>query len=100
MVYLEKMDIYPNTRLYTQVGYRSPAYCSSMGKYLLACLSGDELDEVLYLCKFEKHTPNTITDAREFKHYLKIVRRQTFPANGLNETGLPYSGTNWKWMPF
>ncbi len=76
VVYLEKMDIYPNTRLYTQVGYRSPAYCSSMGKCLLACLSGDELDEALYHCKFEKYTPNTITDARAFKRYLRIVRRQ------------------------
>ncbi len=76
VVYLEKMDVYPNTRLYTQVGYRSPAYCSSMGKCLLACLSGDELSEALHLCKFEKHTPNTITDLREFKRHLRVVRRQ------------------------
>lgn len=76
VVYLEKMDIYPNTRLYTQVGYRSPAYCSSMGKCLLACLSGDELDDALYLCDFKKYTQNTITDIREFKRYLKVVRRQ------------------------
>lgn len=76
VVYLEKMDIYPNTRLYTQVGYRSPAYCSSMGKCLLACLSGDELEDTLYLCDFKKYTHNTITDIREFKRYLKVIRRQ------------------------
>uniref|UniRef100_UPI00257070BB IclR family transcriptional regulator n=1 Tax=Sporofaciens musculi TaxID=2681861 RepID=UPI00257070BB len=58
VVYLEKMDIYPNTRLYTQVGYRSPAFCSSIGKCLLACLSGDELEDALYLCNFKKHTSN------------------------------------------
>lgn len=76
VVYLEKMDIYPNTRLYTQVGYRSPAYCSSIGKCLLACLSGDELENALYLCDFKKYTKNTITDVKEFKRYLKVVRRQ------------------------
>ncbi len=76
VVYVEKMDVYPGTRLYTQVGYRSPAYCSSMGKCLLSCLSGDELDEVLYLCDFKKYTPNTITDVREFRRHLKTVRRQ------------------------
>ena len=76
VVYLEKMDIYPNTRLYTQVGFRSPAYCSSIGKCLLSCLSGDDLDEALYGCDFKRHTPNTIIDIREFKRYLRIVRRQ------------------------
>ena len=76
VVYLEKMDLYPNTRLYTQVGFRSPAYCSSMGKCLLSCLSGDDLEEALYGCDFKRYTPNTITDIREFKRYLRVVRRQ------------------------
>ena len=26
VVYVEKLDLYPTTRLYTQIGYRSPAY--------------------------------------------------------------------------
>lgn len=76
VVYIEKMDLYPHTRLYTQVGYRSPAYCSSIGKCLLACLSGDELAEALYGCPFKKHTPNTITDIWEFKRMLKVIRKQ------------------------
>lgn len=76
VVYLEKMDIYPNTRFYTQVGYRSPAYCSSIGKVLLSCLSGDELDEALYNCKFQKFTANTIADERELRRHLRVVRHQ------------------------
>lgn len=76
VIYIEKMDPYPNTRLYTQVGFRSPAYCSSIGKCLLSCLSGDELDETLYTYKFTKYTPNTITDPSEFKRQLKVVRHQ------------------------
>ncbi len=76
VIYLETLDIYPNTRLYNQVGFRSPAYCSSMGKCLLSCLSGDELEDALYTCDFKRYTPNTITDIREFKRYLRVVRRQ------------------------
>lgn len=76
VVYLEKTDMMKNSRTYTQVGYRSPACCSSMGKCLLACLSGDELEEALYGYKFVRYTPNTITDAAEFKRYLKVVRKQ------------------------
>jgi DNA-binding IclR family transcriptional regulator len=76
VVYVEKLDVYPNTRPYTQIGHRSPAFCSSIGKCLLSCLSGEELDEVLFKCNFKKYTQNTITDIREFKRYLKVVRRQ------------------------
>jgi IclR family KDG regulon transcriptional repressor len=74
VVYMEKMDVYPNTRLYTQVGYRSPAFCSSMGKCLLACLSGEELDKVLDCCDFKKYTPHTIVDRDELKEHLKKIR--------------------------
>lgn len=76
VIYIEKLDLYPTTRLYSQVGYRSPAYCSSMGKCLLSCLSGDEQDDALSHCKFEKFTQNTITSPKDFKQYLKKIRRQ------------------------
>lgn len=76
VVYVEKISLYPGTRLYTQVGYRSPAYCSSMGKCLLACLSGDELEDVLDQCEFEQFTVHTYTKPREFKKYLHQVRKQ------------------------
>ena len=74
VVYMEKMDVYPNTRLYTQVGYRSPAFCSSMGKCLLSCLSGEELSHVLDYCDFHRYTPNTICDRDEFVRHLRRVR--------------------------
>lgn len=76
VVYLEKMDIYPTVRLYTQVGYRSPAYCSSMGKCIMACLSSEELEKAIFGCRFEAHTPHTITTFADFKRHLKRVREQ------------------------
>lgn len=76
VIYVEKMDLYPTTMLYSQMGYRAPAYCSSMGKCLLACLSGEELDEALMNCRFKRFTPNTITNIHDFKQYLKKVRQQ------------------------
>jgi len=76
VIYVEKMDTYPNTRLYTQVGYRSPAYCSSIGKCLLSCLSRDELDEVLYTHSLKRHTENTICNENELRKHLSLVRSQ------------------------
>lgn len=76
VVYLEKLDGHPNAQLYTQVGHRSPGFCSSIGKCLMAGMSRDELDDVLDLCDFKKYTPNTITNRRDFIRHLKEVRRQ------------------------
>lgn len=76
IVYIEKMDLYPTSPSFAQVGYRSPAYCSSIGKCLLASLSGDALDEALYSYHFVQHTPNTITNLQEFKKVLRKVRTQ------------------------
>lgn len=74
--YIEKEATDWGEEAYTQVGYRSPAYCSSMGKCLLACLSSAELEDVLYGYRFEAHTPNTFTDRATFAKYLHEVRKQ------------------------
>lgn len=76
VVYLEKLDGHPNAQSYTQVGHRSPGFCSSIGKCLMAGMSRDELDDVLDLCDFKKYTPNTITNRRDYIRHLKEVRRQ------------------------
>lgn len=74
--YIEKESADWGEEAYTEVGYRSPAYCSSMGKCLLACLSSAELEEVLYGYDFKAFTPNTFTSKAAFVKYLHQVRKQ------------------------
>lgn len=74
--YIEKEGADWGDEVYTEVGYRSPAYCSSMGKCLLACLSRAELEEALYGFEFKAHTPNTFTSKAVFVKYLHQVRAQ------------------------
>jgi len=76
VTYLDELYPFPQPEEYTKVGGRSPAICSSMGKCLLACLSGDELEEVLYDYKFQEYTKNTITNLEELKRLLRIIRKQ------------------------
>jgi DNA-binding IclR family transcriptional regulator len=61
---------------YTKVGRRYPAHCTSMGKCLLACLSSDDLESVLYGFDLQALTPQTITDKRAFVQHLHQVRKQ------------------------
>ena len=74
VVYVEKKDISRNLRIYAQIGMRVPAYCSSLGKCLLACLSGSEVDSIYAFRKLERYTPNTITSLAALKEHLREVR--------------------------
>lgn len=76
VVYVEKLDLFPNVRLYSQIGFRVPAYCSSLGKCLLSGLSSGELEAVMARCPFERFTDRTITNLKVLKQELRQVRLQ------------------------
>jgi len=58
------------------VGSRLPAYCTSMGKVLLAGLSEDEQRAVLDRVDFDQRGPNTLTEreglVRELAHVARV----------------------------
>jgi IclR family pca regulon transcriptional regulator len=56
-------------------GARIPAYCTSMGKVLLAHLSSDQQLKRIAETDLRKLGPKTITDARELRAQLARVRR-------------------------
>ncbi|MDR1243178.1 MAG: IclR family transcriptional regulator [Deltaproteobacteria bacterium] len=74
VVYIGLMDDYPNAKLYAQVGKRSPAFCSSMGKCLLANLGRDDLDEALRRINLIAYTAKTIVDPLDLRRHLVRVR--------------------------
>jgi IclR family transcriptional regulator, KDG regulon repressor len=76
VVYVEKLDVFPGVRLYSQIGYRVPAYCSSLGKCLLSGLSSDDLEAAMTHCSFERFTDKTITNLRDLKKNLRLVRER------------------------
>ncbi len=87
VVYVEKMDIAPNLRRYAQIGQRVPAQCSSLGKCLLASLSGGQLEFFMADCAFAQYTQNSITSLRELKEHLRIVRSRNWAID--NEEYIP-----------
>lgn len=76
VVYIERMDVISAVKLYTQIGHRVNAYCSSLGKCLLANYSNEELDEIMADCSFIKFTPNTISGMEALRRELAEVRRK------------------------
>ncbi|TWG81467.1 IclR family transcriptional regulator [Cupriavidus gilardii J11] len=58
------------------IGSRLPAYCSSMGRVLLAGLPDDELDRVLRASDLRARTRRTVTDIDQLKAIIATIRQQ------------------------
>jgi IclR family KDG regulon transcriptional repressor len=76
VIYIEKLDRFPTKQLYSQIGYRVPAYCSSLGKCLLARYSGEELERIMGGTRFQTYTARTIPTLEALKEQLRRIRDQ------------------------
>ncbi|MDO4544566.1 MAG: IclR family transcriptional regulator [Bacillota bacterium] len=76
VVYIEKMDVVSSVKMYSQIGLRMHAYCSSLGKCLLANYSKEQLDAIMTDCGFIKFTANTIADIDALHVEINKVRKQ------------------------
>jgi IclR family pca regulon transcriptional regulator len=63
------------------IGSRLPAYCTSMGKVLLAYLPRDEQEAVLERTQFVRRGPNTLTARKQLVQELERVRDEGLAVN-------------------
>lgn len=81
-----------------QIGPRIPAYCSALGKALLAFLDPGELRGYFDRVKLKPFTANTITQKKQFQKELEETRRRGYSidreenALGLACIGVPIFG--------
>lgn len=64
--------------LHRDVGTHLPAYCTSMGRVLLAYLPADELDAYFRYAALKPFTRFTITDEKALREVLAEIRRREF----------------------
>jgi DNA-binding IclR family transcriptional regulator len=83
VVYIERMDVFSGIKLYSQIGLRMHAYCSSLGKCLLSGFGREELKRVLSGCGFNSFTPNTLTSFDALYAELKQTRARGFAMDNL-----------------
>jgi IclR family pca regulon transcriptional regulator len=62
-------------------GSRLPAYCTAMGKLLLAYLPEEEQRELITEMKLTKHGPNTITSKKALLSELDEIQSEGFAVN-------------------
>jgi DNA-binding IclR family transcriptional regulator len=78
IIHIDKIDSLEVLRMDSALGDKAPAYCTGLGKSILAFLPDHEL--TYYLNKVERRplAPNTITDRDEFLAELARIRQNRY----------------------
>ena len=76
IVYVLRVPTHKILTINLSIGSRLPAYCTSMGRVLLAALDDEALDATLGSMPLYAHTARTVTDKEELKKIIVQVRRQ------------------------
>ncbi|MGC9384296.1 MAG: IclR family transcriptional regulator [Kosmotogaceae bacterium] len=75
---IEGMGSTHNLQAKLWIGKRSPIYCTSIGKAILAFLPDKEQEEILSSIELKEYTKNTITNKKELRKELESIKRQGF----------------------
>jgi len=64
-----------------RIGKRWPAYCTAVGKMLLADMDDTELNKYIQGINFENRTSNTLTNTKSLAKHIMQVRKQGYAIN-------------------
>lgn len=78
IVHLDKIDSTEILRMDSGLGTGAPAYCTGLGKAILAFLPAEEVASYLQRVEFRQMTPNTITSVAAMQTELEKVRKTGF----------------------
>jgi IclR family pca regulon transcriptional regulator len=78
IVYIARTQVNRVMAVDLHIGSRLPAYCTSMGRVLLAYLPTDQLETYLAKAVLTPHTTRTITSVEKLRLALRNVRRNGY----------------------
>ena len=78
IVFIKKIESHAPLTMRHQVGDRAPAYCTALGKAMLAYLPREQLDALLESRPLAKMTEYTIVDPTALERELETVRQRGF----------------------
>jgi DNA-binding IclR family transcriptional regulator len=74
VVYMDKIEPARSVRMASSVGRRNPAYCTAVGKAMMAYLPMEQVETIVKKQGLPPLTKNTITSLRELKAELARIR--------------------------
>ena len=102
IVYIARANVTRIMSIDLGVGSRLPAFCTSMGRAILANLPPEELESVLSRVEFKRYTERTITNPAKLTQALRQIRRDGYSIidqeleHGLRSMAVPIQNPNGK----
>ncbi|AXI80919.1 IclR family transcriptional regulator [Peterkaempfera bronchialis] len=88
IVYIDKVDTAHPVRMFSRIGHSAPAYCTSVGKAMLAHATAETVDLVIEN-GMPARTPRTITTAEGLRAALSRIRKQGYAVDDVeHEEGI------------
>ena len=78
ILYLDKVEPTRSVRMASSVGRRNPAYCTAMGKAILAYSTDAQVEAIVRKHGLKAMTSNTITSFLDLKAELKSIRERGY----------------------
>jgi DNA-binding IclR family transcriptional regulator len=78
VVYLDKVEPARSVRMASSVGRRNPAYCTAVGKAIMAYLPEPQVEAIIHKQGLKSVTANTITSLHELKAELAAIRERGY----------------------
>jgi IclR family transcriptional regulator, KDG regulon repressor len=78
VVYIAKVECTRTLRIPSAVGQRNPAYCTGVGKAILAHLSSEQIDACIAATTMHPYTKKTLTSSGNLKANLRQIVAQGF----------------------
>lgn len=78
VLYVDKRNAVNPVDMFSQAGKVGPAYCTGVGKAMLAFLSPAQQMQVIAQQSFHAFTPNTLTNAEALRQELKEIRARRY----------------------
>lgn len=74
VIYVDKRNAAEPVQMFSNTGKVGPAYCTGVGKAMMAYLQDPELSDVIDQQSFHKFTEHTVTDAQALRAELADIR--------------------------
>jgi DNA-binding IclR family transcriptional regulator len=78
VLHIDKIDSREILRMDFPIGSRAPAYCTALGKAVLAFLPREEFERFLSRTTLKPHGPNTITTKKRFRLAIDDIRHRGY----------------------
>lgn len=76
MIYFDRVETHWPLRFQLPIGTRVPLHCTASGKLYLSTLPEEQRRIILSNSTLERHTPKTVTDAKELNMGLELIAEE------------------------